>query len=309
MSGWITKIGRIGTVFALLQPIQAGANADDSQAPRALTASQIQSANTPLATTSSPVIRALQIRHCEKYPYAETPDRKSGEDVLREDVRAGLQIGLQCLAGHGPMGALHPYHVTQAERLAALLASPQTKTLQCVEDAMFATAVATSPKGTRVDDPLYNVLHEVDYPAVVLDTFRLGGILSRRYDDQTYRAFFHLRDDQIYEHHNGQPLRPANLHRYENRPALLFHEMVHWLGHEHTAIYPDVTQLYETCCFGGSDYINNPERNREHQQTACSILKDDDLWRVHDQPYRQMRIWHHKGYNQLKTEMRNDYDS
>jgi hypothetical protein len=174
---------------------------------------------------------------------------------------------------------------------------------------MFATAVATGPRGSSADDPLYPQLRGVDYPAVVLDTYRLGGILSRQYDDETYRSFFHLEDAQIIEHRHGQPLRPANLHRYRNLAGLLFHETIHWLGHEHSALYPDLTHLYETCCFGGSDYIRDPARNRAHQQTACAILQDEDLWSGGTSPYQQMRVWHHKDYDTLKSRMRADYDS
>ena len=83
--------------------------------------------------------------------------------------------------------------------------------------------------------------------------------------------------------------------------------MVHWLGHEHSAIYPDLAHLYETCCFGGSDYIDDAAANRDHQKTACAILKDDALWAHGYSPYRQMRVWRLKGYDGFKTRMRADY--
>ena len=85
------------------------------------------------------------------------------------------------------------------------------------------------------------------------------------------------REAQIVEHRHGQPIRAPSLHRFEDRSALLFHEVIHWLGHEHGAIHPDVTHLYETCCFGGSDYIRDEALNRAHQQTACAILREDDI--------------------------------
>lgn len=249
----------------------------------------------------------VQIRRCRGYPYHEGTDALNGARTLLSDLRKGLQTGLQCLAGQGPMGRLHPYHEQQAARLLTLFEDSRVKTLTCVEDAMFATAVASSPRGTGVDDPLYTVLREVDHPAIVLDTYRLGGFLSRRFDDETYRSFFHLADAQIIEHRNGQPLRPANLHRFADRPALLFHETVHWLGHEHSALYPDLALLYETCCFGGSDYIDDPVRNRAHQLTACAILRDGQLWSNGDRPSVQMHLWHDKGYDTLKPQMRADY--
>jgi len=253
---------------------------------------------------------ALQVRNCDDYPYAEPDAPRAGARLLLDDLRQGLRQGLQCLSGDGPMGRLHPYHEYQAHRLLSLFeADDRPKTFQCVADAMFATAVATGPRGTSITDPLYLQLRQVRHPAVVFDTYRLGGILSRRHDDETYRAFFGLADDQILEHRNGQPLRPANLHRFGNRPALVFHELVHWLGHQHSALYPDLAHLYETCCFGGSDYISDDDRNREHQQTACAILKDDRLWSQSYHPYRQMRLWHHLGYDGLKSAMRADYDS
>ena len=90
-------------------------------------------------------------------------------------------------------------------------------------------------------------------------------------------------------------------------PALLFHEMVHWLGHEHSAIYPDMAHLYETCCFGGSDYIDDPQQNARFQASACRILKDDDLWSNAYSRYRQMRQWHFKDYGRLKIMMRDSY--
>ncbi|MCG6968096.1 MAG: hypothetical protein LJE59_16475 [Chromatiaceae bacterium] len=251
----------------------------------------------------------LHIRQCDGYPYNEVADSGNGSRTLVGDLRDGLQRGLECLAGNGPMGRLHPYHEYQAHRLVSLFEDPQAKTFACVADAMFATAVATSPRGVSIDDPLFAQLHLVSYPAVVIDTYRLGGILSRQHDDETYRAFFHLADEQILEHRNGQPLRPAKLHRYRNRSGLIFHELIHWLGHEHSAIYPDLTHLYETCCFGGSDFISDPGRNAAYQQVACNILKDDQLWSNGYKPYKQMRLWHDKGYDTLKAQMRADFDS
>lgn len=252
---------------------------------------------------------AVAVRNCRSYPYSEgTANPRSSSMDLVEDLSTGLQQGLSCLAGHGRAGRLHPYHEYQAHRLLTLLESEDEKTFQCVEDEMFAVAVATGPAGTAPLDPLFKQLRSVAFPGVVLDTYRLGGVLSRRYDDRTYREFFHLADDQIYEHRNGQPLRPANLHRYQDRPGLLFHEVVHWLGHEHSALYPDMAQLYETCCFG-TEYISDARLEAEHQQTACAILQDDELWSNSYNRYKQMRIWHHKGYDRLKSAMRADYDS
>jgi len=251
---------------------------------------------------------AVAVRNCHSYPYSEgdTNPRSSSMDLLR-DLSAGLRQGLLCMAGDGEAGRLHPYHEYQAHRLLTVFESEDSKTFQCVEDDMFAVAVATGPNGASASDPLFRQLKSVTFPAVVIDTFRLGGVLSRRYDDRTYREFFHLAEDQIYEHRNGQPLRPANLHRYQDRAGLLFHEVVHWLGHEHSALYPDMAQLYETCCFG-TEYISDPSLEAEHQQTACMILQDDELWSHNYNRYKQMRIWHHKGYDRFKGAMRADYD-
>jgi hypothetical protein len=254
-----------------------------------------------LATTG------LQIQDCRGYPSEADRPLPVAHVELLEDLRSGLETGLSCLAGKGPMGRLHPYHEYQAHRLLSLFESDQPKTLRCVADAMFATAVATSPGGRDKTDPLARQLSLVEHPGVVIDTYRLGGLLSRKHNDETFRSFFHLSDEQIYEHRNGQPIRAARLHRFENRPALLFHEVVHWLGHEHGAIQPDVTHLYETCCFGGSDYIDDASLNRRYQQTACDILRDDELWSQGYSPYKQMRIWHYKGYDQLKKTMRSDF--
>lgn len=251
----------------------------------------------------------LRIRQCGGYPYHEQHDPLAGAEALRDDLVAGLRTGLACLAGKGPAGRLHPYHEYQAARLLDLFEDRREKTFLCLEDRMFATAVATSPQGLPGDDPLRAQLSQVEHPAVLVDTFRLGGILSRRHDDDTYRTFFRLADEQILEHRSGQPLRPASLHRYRDRASLLFHEVVHWLGHQHSAFQPDLTHLYETCCFGGSDYISDPQVNAGHQQTACAILRDDALWSTSYHPYKQMRVWHDKGYHRLKARMRADYDS
>ncbi len=251
---------------------------------------------------------SLHLQQCRNYPYSETASGVHGSRILIADLRQGLETGMRCLSGDGPMGRLHSYHEYQAHRLLLLFEARQAKTVKCVEDAMFATAVATGPRGSSIEDPLYRQLRTVEHPAIVIDTYRLGGVLSRQFDDETYRSFFHLADSQIIEHRHGQPLRPANLHRYKNRSGLLFHEVIHWLGHEHSALYPDLAHLYETCCFAGSDYIGDARRNREHQETACDILRDDELWSSSHRPYRQMRLWHLKGYDAFKGRMRADYD-
>ena len=82
--------------------------------------------------------------------------------------------------------------------------------------------------------------------------------------------------------------------------------MIHWLGHEHSAIQPDMAHLYETCCFG-SDYVKNPKLNARFQTRACKVLKDTELWSNAYSPYRKMRLWHYKGYDLLKADMRESY--
>jgi hypothetical protein len=269
--------------------------------------SALVSGSTP-AQRSLPQL-AVRIESCDAYPYQTGQGATPGPATLVEDLRDGLDTGLRCLAGEGPMGRLHPYHEYQAHRLLSLFEDERPKTFQCVADEMFAIAVASGPRGAGPKDPLARQLSRVEHPAVVIDTYRLGGLLSRRHDDETFRAFFHLDEAQILEHRSGQPLRAANLHRYRDRAGLLFHEVIHWLGHQHSAIYPDLTHLYETCCFGGSDYIRDPATNRAHQRTACDILKDDEIWSEAYKPYRQMRLWHYKGYDGFKARMRADYDS
>lgn len=249
----------------------------------------------------------LRIEQCGDYPYHEPSTPIASARLLVGDLATGLIAGLRCIAGLGPRGRLHPYHVFQARRLLDLLEAPQEKTIRCVQDRMFATAVATPPKGSAHDDPLAGVLSEVSHPAIVIDTFRLGGMLSRRHDEQTYRDFFKLDDAQLFKHRTGQALRLPGLHRTRNRAGLLFHESIHWLGHEHGVEMPDLTFLYETCCFGGSDYIDDPALNRQYRSEACGILKDAELWREAYFPYRQMSVWHHKAYNELKPRMREDY--
>lgn len=245
---------------------------------------------------------AVAVVDCDDYPYHRI--EAEAEQHLVADLAEGIQQGLSCLSGQGPQGELHPYHRLQAERLLELLESPQLKTFRCVADRMFANAVATTNQPPAGDDRL---LRDVRHPSVLLDTFRIGGLLSTAHTESTYRDFFKLNDEQIREHLTGSPLRLDGNHRYQNMPALLFHELVHWLGHEHSAIYPDVTHLYETCCFGGSDYIDDAQVNQYFQAKACGVLRDAELWDRAHNSYQQMRFWHHKGYDQLKAEMRDQY--
>ena len=76
--------------------------------------------------------------------------------------------------------------------------------------------------------------------------------------------------------------------------------------HVHSSTYPDVVELYETCCFGGDDHIRDADTNRDFQQQACAILRDGELWEVNR--YKQMRLWKYRGYDQLKRNMRAAYD-
>ena len=92
------------------------------------------------------------------------------------------------------------------------------------------------------------------------------------------------------------------MHRYRDLPGLVFHELTHWLGYEHTILTVDVVDLYEVCCFGGSDHISDDEVNRGFQQRACSILKDAELWDADEETRKQ--LWHDKGYYRLKREIR-----
>jgi hypothetical protein len=204
------------------------------------------------------------------------------------------------------MGPLHNYHQRQASRLIELLGDDQPKSLQCVSDRLFAYALAASPR-QKLDDPeLVDQLRKGPKLTILLDTYRIGGLLSKKFDEKTYQEFFHLNQQQINRHLTGKPLRLKGMHRYENLPGLLFHELIHWLGHVHGNLYPDITFLYETCCFGGSEYIQDDQMNKYYQARACNILRDDELWSANR--YQQMRIWHHKEYDQLKREMRDSYD-
>lgn len=252
------------------------------------------------------VMQSVRISGCEGYPYGEIRPAAAAEQQLRRDLQQGLQRGLQCLAGNGPAGPLHPYHEAQARRLVALLESPQVKHFLCVADEMYADAVATQAEPLPQGDGLAPILQRVRHPAVVLDVYRIGGLLSQRYSEETYRQFFNLSEPQIREHLTGQPLHLDSSHRYSDMSALLFHEVVHWLGHSHSYIHPDVTHLYETCCFGGSDYIDDPALNQQYQREACNILRDDELWSANR--YQKVRLWHHKGYDLLKGRMREAAD-
>lgn len=252
----------------------------------------------------------LQIKECQNYPYHTQHSPIDGFELLKEDIQQGLEQGLNCLLGQGEAGTLHPYHEYQAIRLIKILENKNVKTFQCVQDKTYAYAVANSPpnnnKSPRSDEVTNIANNKLPYPGVIIDTFRLSGSVSSKHDDETYLNFFKLGKSQIDLLRTGKPVRLNGMHRYKNLPSLMFHEMVHWLGHEHTNIYPDITHLYDTCCFGGSDFISNKTLNKGFQKQACDILKDDELWRSNS--YRKMRLWRYKEYDQLKRVMRHHYD-
>lgn len=250
------------------------------------------------------VTDSLQINDCHDYPYHNNL-QPAGNQRLVEDLKQGLQQGLMCLTGKGPMGQLHPYHHAQALRLISTFEDKQPKLLQCVRDELFAYAMAKSTQQKISDAKLAEKLQKSPDLSIFLDTYRIGGLLSQKFKPETYKLFFKLDQDEITQHLTGKPMKLEGIQRYENLPGLLFHETVHWLGHWHTNINPDITFLYETCCFGGSEYINDEQVNAQFQNRACNILKDKELWSAH--PYKKMRIWHHKEYDLLKREMRDYY--
>lgn len=248
----------------------------------------------------------IRIENCNNYPYHNQTSPAQGYVTLANDIRQGLRVGLQCMVGKGPMGPLHPYHRKQAVLMLDILESRQQKTFRCVEDKTFAYAVAKAPPELVKLDDNDKLIRDIPYPGVAIDTYRLSGFLTRKHEPSTYRDFFKLDDHQIAEHLAGNPQRMQRLHRYNNRKELVFHEMVHWLGHAHTNMRPDVVDLYETCCFGGSDFISDPDSNQKFQIRACNILKDSELWDASEK--QQTRLWRKKGYDQLKPDMRKMYD-
>jgi hypothetical protein len=261
----------------------------------------------PPSNTVTLASAKLHYQGCQNYPYHNANSTAISQNTLTNDIKRGLKQGLSCLAGNSPMGKLHPYHETQAIRLMRLLESDQPKTVRCVADEIFAYAVANSPVTPgRKPHPQDKMTEGLPYPGILIDTFRLSGSISKKLDEATYREFYQLDSGQLAVIRKGKPLQLAGMHRYQNRAALMFHEMIHWLGHEHSSIYPDTTDLYETCCFGGSDFISDDTANKAFQQQACAILKDDELWSANK--YRQMRLWKHKGYDQLKRAMRDFND-
>lgn len=248
----------------------------------------------------------IRIENCQNYPYHHQKDPRRGFNQLAEDIQQGLKQGLQCLAGQREMGELHTYHQQQLLSLLDLLESDKSKTFRCVEDKMFAFAVANTRPVHNADYPQDAVINDLPFPAVVIDTYRISGYISARHERSVYRDFFKLDDTQITEHLSGNPQWLEGMHRYKNRAGLVFHEMLHWLGHEHTNTYPDVVFLYETCCFAGSDFIEDELKNKQLQQQACQILKDRELWEA--SRYKQMRLWRYKEYDQLKRSIHDEYD-
>ncbi len=232
----------------------------------------------------------IRIEDCQSYPYHDNSHGTEGFLKLADDFRNGLEQGLVCMAGQGPAGSLHPYHEGNAERLVDLLNDDSGKTLACVEDQTFAYAIAHPAMNPAMS-------HEV-----LIDTYRISGFLSRGFERATYRDFFKLSEPLIEDHLTGKPLHVDGMHRYRNLPGLLFHELTHWLGYEHTNLTADVVDLYEVCCFGGSDHIQDDSLNQGFQQRACDILKDAELWDAGEGTRK--RLWHDKGYYLLKREIR-----
>lgn len=250
----------------------------------------------------------LLVEDCDAYPYARSELPTGGRERLLDDAADGLRTGLACLAGSGPAGPLHAYHRAQAERLLTLLTDDSVKTLRCVKDQMFANAVATTPTPPEPGDGLYAQLSQVAHPGIVIDLYRVGGLLSRAFERRTYREFYRMDDDQIDQHLTAHPVRLDGLHRHDRLPALMFHEMVHWLGFTHARDVPDLAQLYETCCFDGSTYVDSATLNAQFGQRACRILQDPALWDRPGDGAAQRRVWRDKGYAQLKLDMRASYD-
>lgn len=232
----------------------------------------------------------IQLDECHSYPYHDNKRRVDGYFRLAADLAAGLRQGLQCMAGTGPMGRLHPYHEKNARRLVDLLNDDSGKILSCVEDQTFAYAVAYPAK-------LAGASNEI-----LIDTYRISGFLSRKFERATYREFFKLSEPLIEDHLTGKPLHLDGMHRYRNLPALMFHEVTHWLGYEHTNLTADVVDLYEACCFGGSDHILSKALNQGFRERACGILKDAELWEADAETRKQ--LWRKKGYIRLKRDMR-----
>jgi len=253
-------------------------------------------------THTSFITHSLSVSQCAKYPYH---GEGHGVERLISNLSAGVQQGVSCLAGQSPAGHLHEFHEKKAGELLAILNSDQPKSLQCVSDELFAYAMAVSPHQQVSSIELKKKISNSPQLTIFLDTFRIGGLLSKGFDEKTYQEFFKLSENQITEHLTSQPLRMKGLHRFRNLSALLFHETVHWLGVTHTNQGPDLTFLYETCCFGGSDFIASDALNSGFQTAACNILKDDELWSA--QPGQQKKIWKDKGYRKLKTTMRQFY--
>ncbi|GAA0396812.1 hypothetical protein GCM10009133_02370 [Cocleimonas flava] len=286
-----------------------------------------QSENLPLLNVDE---IHFQIQDCEDYPYhandnhnndqaqnesgfqyavnknSDSNKHNIGKTKLLRDIKQGLETGLQCLAGNSPAGKLHPYHEEQALRLIKILNSKQAKTFRCVKDKTFAYAISTLPSDKQAQLKKDDITRTIRYPGVIVDTYRIGGFISDKFNAETYRNFFKLNEEQIAEISNGKPVHLDTMHRYKNRSSLMFHEMIHWLGHEHSSINPDVTDLYDTCCFGGSDHITDNIANKKYQTKACNILKDKELWEANS--YKKMQLWHFKEYDQLKREMRSSYD-
>ena len=307
ISQWLaTRLLVIAAVLLTITPLHAAQTKNSNDSAR-LIQRLLETFKTPAASADVIYITdTLQVSGCEDYPYHNNEQELSaGINRLVDDLRAGLQKGLMCLTGNSEIGDLHPYHHKQALRLIYTLENKQPKSLQCVRDELFAYAMAASSQQQISDIELAEKLRNSPDLTILLDTYRIGGLLSQKFTPETYVRFFKLNQDEITQHLTGKPMRMKGVQRYENLPGLLFHEMVHWLGHLHTNIDPDITFLYETCCFGGSEYINDDQVNASFQAKACNILKDKELWESH--PYQKMRLWKHKDYDQLKREMREYY--
>lgn len=312
-SNWIVRAFYYGVLFfgfasnfSGAAEVRLGEKALESSSNISTWVSQIQPMSSlSSATATLTLSQNMVLENCEDYPYMETKAYASeGYVQMLDHIKTGLNKGLQCLAGMGSSsGKLHDFHRREALKLMEIIESKKRKTLRCVKDEIFAFAVSKG-KATKnsISDTsnLDAYLQDLDHPGIVFDLFRIGGYLSQKHDMKTLVEFYGFEEAQASQHLAGRLLQEN--HRYGDLAGLHFHEMIHWLGHEHSIIEPDVTFLYDTCCFDGSDFIDNNEVNKKFQKRACDILRDDELWSVSG--IDRKNVWQAKNYGQIKIDMK-----
>jgi hypothetical protein len=206
--------------------------------------SQISSASLSLPSNSPGTFNlriaggstSFAVSGCEGY------SRRNGDYALADDFEGGLQAGVGCMAGTGPMGPLGPRVRMEAARLIAYLSSNQEGELECMEEVRPKKGCFQLPR-MRERCLLGAQASEVSGANAIAITCPDDESPGMKINATTARE----RDPR-------------------ERRETLFHEMLHWLGYKHYSGARggvDLPYLLALCCMSADG-------------RACDLLKATD---------------------------------